>query len=97
MSHSDAEEGEILKASSPGADQISVGMDVIGVDGQAVGRVKEVRSSDFLLDRPLDRALYVPYQFVLSVPERGEKPVRPVRVILTVSGEQLDTQEWERA
>jgi hypothetical protein len=97
MSHAQGESGEVLKASSPGAGQIDVGMDVLGVDGQPVGRVKEVRANDFLLDRPLAHDLYVPYQFVLSVPDRGEKPSRPTEVVLTVSAAHLDNQEWERA
>ncbi len=89
--------GEVLKASGPGAEQIDVGMDVLGVDGQPVGRVKEVRANDFLLDRPIAHDLYVPYQFVLSVPDRGEKPARPTEVVLTVSAAHLDSQNWERA
>ena len=89
--------GEVLKASGPGAEQIDIGMDVLGVDGQAVGRVKEVRANDFLLDRPMAHDLYVPYQFVLSVPDRGEKPARPTEVVLTVSAAHLDGQNWERA
>jgi hypothetical protein len=89
------EPGEILRASSPGAAQIEVGMDVLGVDGENVGRVKEVRSDDFLLARPMARDLYVPFQFVLSVPDSGEKPTRPTEVLLTVSAAQLDRQGWQ--
>ena len=98
MHMSDAQEahGEVLKASSPGAGQIGVGMDVLGRDGQRVGRVKEVRAADFLLDRPMAHDLYVPYQFVLSVPDQGEKPARPTEVILTVSAAQVDNQDWQR-
>ncbi len=97
MSESTGEpgEGEILHASSPGAGQIVIGMDVIGVDGENVGNVKEVRANDFLLGRPMARDLYVPYQFVLSVPDRGEKPVRPTEVVLTVSAASLDHQDWQ--
>ncbi|HEY3062952.1 MAG TPA: hypothetical protein VGL99_28600 [Chloroflexota bacterium] len=91
------EPGEILHASSPGAGQIAIGMDVIGVDGENIGNVKEVRPNDFLLARPRARDLYVPYQFILSVPDRGEKPVRPTEVVLTVSAASLDHQGWQHA
>jgi hypothetical protein len=91
------EHGEILRASNPGAAQIAVGMDVLGVDGENVGRVKEVRSDDFLLARPMAHDLYVPFQFVLSVPDRGEKPTRPMEVLLTVSAAHLDRQGWQHA
>jgi hypothetical protein len=95
MSQSDAEHSGILKASSPGAGEIEVGMDVIGVDGEPVGRVKEVRTADFLLGRPMAHGLFVPYQFVLSVPDRGDKPAKPKEVVLTVSAAHLDSQGWE--
>jgi hypothetical protein len=98
MSHADgdheATHGEILKAGGPGAGQIEVGMKVIGIDGHVVGRVKAVRGADFLLDRPMARDLYVPFQFVLSVPDQGEKPSKPLEVVLTVSGAHLDGQGW---
>ena len=51
MSQSDGSHGEVLKASGPGQGEIDVGMEVVGFDGQNVGRVKEVRGGDFLLDR----------------------------------------------
>jgi hypothetical protein len=54
-----------------------------------------VRSDDFLLARPMARDLYVPFQFVLSVPDSGEKPTRPTEVLLTVSAAQLDRQGWQ--
>jgi hypothetical protein len=66
------------------------------VDGENVGTVKEVRGSDFLLARPLAHDLFVPYQFVLSVPDVGEKPARPTEVVLTVTSGDLDSQDWKR-
>jgi len=95
--HGEPGHGEILHASSPGAGQIAIGMDVIGVDGHSIGSVKEVRPNDFLLARPMARDLYVPYQFVLSVPDRGDKPARPTEVVLTVSAASLDHQGWQHA
>lgn len=97
MSQDEGEHGEILKASSPGAGQIDVGMRVIGVDGEEIGRVKEVRAADFLLDRPMAHDLYVPYQFVMSVPDQGENPTKPTEVLLTVSAAHVEDQGWQRA
>src|ERR1041384_1671359 len=40
--------------------QIRPGMEVVGRDGDHVGEVKEVRASDFLVDRSLARDVYIP-------------------------------------
>ena len=71
MSESDANEGEILKASAPGPQQISVGMEVVSLDGQPIGRVKELRNDEFLLDRRMARDLWVPISFVLATEAEG--------------------------
>jgi hypothetical protein len=95
------QEGEILKANSFGPDQIHVGMDVVSIDGQPVGKVNEVRTEDFLLDRPMARGLYVPYRFVLATEDYGGKfrggRVEPTDVVLIVGGAQLDKQGWKHA
>jgi len=93
---SEGDFGEVLKASGPGAAQIKVGMDVKGVDGEWVGSVKVVRDEDFHLDRPMAHDLYVPYRFVLSVPDRGDHAGGPNEVVLTVSAANLDHQGWKR-
>jgi hypothetical protein len=96
-----AYEGDILAASSPGAGQVEVDMVVVGVDGEAVGRVKEVREADFLLERPLGHGLYVPYRAVLATPTPGDRvrggPAGPAEVVLNVSAAHLDEQHWPRA
>jgi hypothetical protein len=102
MSESEAANGgDVLKASSPGADEIKVGMDVVSVDGQALGRVKEVRGADFLLERPVARDLYVPFASVLATPNRWEKfrggPTQPSEVVLSVSASHVDDQGWPPA
>jgi hypothetical protein len=93
-------EGDILQASSPGAGQIEVGMAVVSVDGQPIGQVKEVREGDFLLDRPMAHDLYVPYRFVMAMPEPGERvrggPHQPAEVMLNVSAAHIDEQGWQR-
>lgn len=95
------EEGETLKANRLGPDQIKVGMDVMSIDGHPVGKVKEVRAEDFLLDRPLARDLYVPYRFVLAAEDYGGKfrggRVEPTEVVLSVSEGHLDQHDWEHA
>ena len=96
MSATSGEHGEILKAINPGAGQIEVGMDVIGVDGRSLGRVKEVRVDDFLLDLgPMDHDLYVPYRSVLPVPDCGESSGRNLEVG-TVGASQVEDQDWAR-
>lgn len=45
---------------------IREGMTVVAADGDTVGGVKEVRGSDFLLDRPMQRDIYVPISLAQS-------------------------------
>jgi hypothetical protein len=91
-------EGEILKANTLGPDQIHVGMDVMSVDGHQLGKVKEVRAEDFLLDRPMARDLYIPYRFVLATEDYGgtfrRGPTAPTEVVLEVGESEIDNQGW---
>ncbi|MCA1645328.1 MAG: DUF2171 domain-containing protein [Chloroflexi bacterium] len=93
-----AHKGEILKANVIGADQIQEGMDVMSIDGHPVGKVKEVRSADFLLDRPLARDLYVPFSSVLAAEDYGGSyrrgPTEPTQVVLEVNESDIDSQGW---
>jgi hypothetical protein len=95
------DEGEILKANTLGPDQIRVGMDVMSINGHAVGKVKEVRADDFLLDRPLARDLYVPFSFVMAAEDYGgtfrRGPTAPTEVVLSVSEEHIDNQGWQHS
>ncbi len=90
---------EILKASSPGVDQIHSGMDVVSIDGERIGKVKQVRQSDFLMDRPLARGLWVPFTAVVEAGEHGgafrRGPTQPSEVVLGVSSAHVDEQGWE--
>src|ERR1700738_495563 len=94
-------EHEILKASSPGADQIHAGMDVVSIDGERIGKVKEVREDEFLIDRPLARDLWVPFSSVLEAGEQGgtfrRGPTQPSEVMLSVSAAHVDNQGWRHA
>lgn len=94
-------QGEILKANTLGPDQIHVGMHVTTLDGERIGTVKEVREDEFLVDRPLAHAVWVPYRFVLAAEGHGDgfrrTPPRPTDVVLTVSAAHIDAQRWRAA
>jgi hypothetical protein len=97
MGMDEPSEGETLEASGPGPNQVQVGMDVKSMDGQRVGRVKEVREQEFLVDRPMARDLWVPFGAVLATEDysgnvRG--PVQPTEVVLSVSSAHVDRQGW---
>jgi hypothetical protein len=94
--------GDVLKAGGPGPDQIKVGMPVVGVDGKPIGKVKEVRMADFLVDRPLAHDVYVPFSFVLATENeweriRGGPRIGPPEVVLTVDAAHVDAQDWPHA
>jgi uncharacterized protein (TIGR02271 family) len=63
-------------------------MEVVGSDGESVGRVKEVREGDFLVDRPSARDVYVPMDAVTEVAND--------RVTLNVQGHEVDDMGWPR-
>jgi osmotically-inducible protein OsmY len=66
--------------------QIRETMDVVGSDGANVGTVKAVHGTDFHVDRPMGRDVFVPFSAVRTVD--GE------RVMLTVRADQVDDQRW---
>jgi hypothetical protein len=41
--------------------QLQPGMEVVDSQGDHVGEIKEVRSDDFLLDRPMARDVFIPF------------------------------------
>lgn len=65
--------------------QIREGMDVVGMKGQSVGQVKEVRSNDFLVDRPMARDVYVPFDACQSTDGK---------IRLNVQADEVDNQNW---
>src|SRR4051794_13802689 len=65
------ENSGILKASGPGADQITVGAAVRSIDGENIGKVKAVRGQEFLIDRPLARDLWAPFSAVVEAGPHG--------------------------
>jgi len=92
--------GEILKASSPGRNQIRVGMEVESMDGQRVGRVKDIGDKEFLVDRPMARDLWVPFTAILATQDLSTNvhgPVTDDAVVLEVHHHALDEQGWRKA
>jgi len=69
-------------ASSTGRFPIAEGMEVVGVDGDYVGRVKEVRDSNFRVDRKMQPDITVTFGAIQGV--NGDQ------VILNVAGDQVD-------
>ena len=65
---------------------IHEGMEVIGRNGHVIGTVKEVRDTNFLVDRPMARDVYVPFTSIQSIDER---------VMLSILSDQINDQEWE--
>jgi hypothetical protein len=67
--------------------EVREGMEVIGRDGENIGEVKEVRSRDFLVDRPMARDVYVPF----SAANTSEGRIR-----LHVNARDVENQDWDR-
>ncbi|RPJ52288.1 MAG: BON domain-containing protein [Chloroflexi bacterium] len=70
-----------------GRHNLREGMEVIGSSGSSIGKVKEVRVSDFLIDREMARDIYVPFSAITSVGEQ---------ILLNVSAGDVDNQGWEK-
>ena len=69
--------------------QIRETMDVVGSDGETVGTVKSVRGTDFEVNRPMSRDLYVPFSAVRTVDSE--------RVLLSCRAGEVDQQNWPTA
>jgi hypothetical protein len=68
--------------------QVRVGMHVIGSDGKEVGTVKEVRNTDFLINRPMRRDVYAPFDAIQNV--TGDT------IRLTVDSDKVDNMGWPK-
>jgi hypothetical protein len=66
--------------------QITVGMQVVGTDGGNIGTVKEVRNNDFLVNIPMHRDVYVPYNAVQNVTGNT--------VALNIPSNQINNMGW---
>ena len=94
-------QGEILKANTVGGGQLQVGMRVTGLDGEPIGKVKQVGETEFLVDRPLAHDLWIPYQAIMAAEGHGDgfraAPPRRTDVVLSVSAAHVDAQGWRHA
>jgi hypothetical protein len=66
--------------------QVNVGMQVVGTDGGNIGTVKEVRNNDFLVNIPMHRDVYVPYNAVQNVTGNT--------VALNIPSNQINNMGW---
>ena len=66
--------------------QIRPDLYVFGSDGGSIGTVHEVRASDFLVNRPLARDVYVPFSAIRSVADG--------LVMLNIEAYQVDHMGW---
>lgn len=74
---------------APEVPSVSTGMEVVTLDEELLGQVKEQRPTDFLLDRSMKRDLFVPLGSVEAV--EGE------RVRLGVTSAQVDELNWPKS
>jgi hypothetical protein len=62
------------------------GMPVLGADGVRVGRLKQVRLADVLVDRALQRDVYIPFEAIADVRSQG--------IVLSLPADQVDNMNW---
>ncbi len=82
---------EVAASHNFGRRQVRIGMQVVGTDAVAVGRVKEVRDSDFLVDRPLKSDVSLPFEAIVGVMDE--------EIVVNVAADevdQADSQGWPR-
>jgi hypothetical protein len=73
---------------------ITVGMPVVGSDGEPVGTVKDIGPSEILVDRPLARDVYVPLDAVQAIIDAtGGTSVDP-HVVLTIRADSVGDAGW---
>ena len=78
--------GSQRAAAMTGDVAVAVGDAVFGADAEIVGRVKQVRELDVLVDRRLQRDIYVPLESIAEV-TGGQ-------VTLTVPAGEVDDMGW---
>jgi hypothetical protein len=73
---------------------IQVGMGVVGSDGEEVGTVKEVRTTEILVDRPLARDVYVPLEAIQAIVDATPSDSVDPHVVLTIRADSVDDTGW---
>ena len=71
-----------------GAGKIHTGMEVVGMNGQHAGTVKEIRDNEFLLDREMARDVFVPFNSC--------KKIQDGKIFLNVAADKVDNQGWRQ-
>jgi hypothetical protein len=72
--------------------ELRLGMSVVGTDGRHVGRVKEIRATDFLIDRRFRRNVYVPLMAIQRIV--AEEHTAALFVALDVTASKADHLGW---
>ncbi len=67
--------------------EIHRGMEVLGNQGKYIGLIKEIRDHDFLVNRPMRRDVYVPFDACQQV--NG-------KMVLKFSADDIDNQGWPK-
>ncbi len=62
------------------------GLEVVGAEGEPVGRVQEIHAHDFVLSRPDAIDVHVPFSAIQDITND--------RAMLNVNGDQIDDQYW---
>jgi len=73
---------------------IQIGMSVRGIDGEDVGRVKEVRATDILVDRSLARDLYVPLEAIQAIIDASGTSAYDTHVVLRIPKDRVGDMGW---
>ena len=68
---------------------LQVGMKVRGFDGEDIGRIKEIRAADILVDRPLGRDVYVPIEAIQAIIDTTASSAYDSHVVLTIRADSI--------
>jgi ferritin-like metal-binding protein YciE len=79
---------QLVRKALQTAGMLRQGMAVVGSDAGQVGQVKEVRSADFLVDRPRQRDVYVPFDAIQET--TGD------RIMLNIPADRVEDIAWEK-
>lgn len=69
-----------------GLSQVQEGLTVLGSDQDAIGTIKQVNGNELLVDRRMQRDIFVPFDAVQQVSQDG--------VVLNVPSDQVDNMGW---
>jgi hypothetical protein len=75
---------------------VRAGLSVVTSDDQDLGIVKEVRESDFLVAREMERDVYVPFPAIQAIrdPVESEHGPGAEQIVLTIPADEIDNMGW---